>query len=77
MRNVTEKDSYEMLANAIILEAVRDYRRALRSLKRNPGNKAAAEMAVECEGFFRSDYFELLTSIDGERLISDLRKEFI
>lgn len=55
---------YEDLANAIILQAVKDYRRT--------NNKRALE---ELEQFFLSDWFSVLTSIDGPRLLQELRKE--
>ena len=55
---------YEDLANAIILQAVQDYRRT--------NNKRALE---ELERFFLSDWFSVLTSIDGSRLLQELRKE--
>lgn len=55
---------YEDLANAIILQAVKDYRRT--------NNKRALE---ELERFFLSDWFSVLTSIDGSRLLQELRKE--
>lgn len=55
---------YEELANAIVLQAVKDYRlhddeNALTSIER----------------FFRSDWFSTLTSINPEMLITRLRKE--
>lgn len=45
---------YENLANAIVLQAVKDYRDALKRLKKKPQNKAAMADAMECERFFRS-----------------------
>ena len=35
-------DPYQDLANAIVLQAARDYRTALKILKRNPRNESAA-----------------------------------
>ena len=55
------------LSNAIILQAVKDYRTALGGSgigKRPPGS-----VIVEVERFFRSD-------VDGEVLIEKIRKEF-
>lgn len=57
---------YENLANAIILQAVKDYR-----CTRN-----AADRAV-IENFFRSDWFAMLSKLDGEALIDQLRKEAV
>jgi hypothetical protein len=67
--------NYENLANAIILQAVRDYRTALKCLKANPRNKTALADKDEVERFFRSDWFSVLTSVDGEMLIRSLQEE--
>jgi len=55
---------YEELANAIVLQAVKDYRLY-------DDEKELA--SIEC--FFRSDWFSVLTSINPEMLITKLRKE--
>lgn len=68
-------DPYEKLANAIILRAVKDYRKALKALKRNPDNCRASDTANEMERFFRSRWFSTLTAVDGEMLIQRLNKE--
>lgn len=67
--------NYENLANAIILQAVKDYRMALKSLKANPRNRTAMEDKEEIERFFRSGWFSVLTSVDGEMLIRSLQME--
>lgn len=68
-------ENYENLANAIVLQAVRDYRTALKSLKLNPSNKSAKIEKENIERFFRSDWYQVLTSVDGESLSRALRKE--
>lgn len=67
--------NYENLANAIILQAVKDYRMALKSIKANPRNRTAMADKDEIERFFRSDWFSVLTSVDGEMLIRSLQME--
>ena len=67
---------YERLANAIVLQAVTDYRNARKTLKIRPKDGDAMYTTKEVIAFFRSDYFKALTSIDPELLISKLRKEF-
>ena len=67
--------NYENLANAIILQAVKDYRVALKCLKVNPRNKTALADKEEIERFFRSGWFSVLTSVDGEMLIRSLKME--
>lgn len=72
MSNIT---IYEDLANAIILQAAKDYRMALKSLKANPRNRTAMADKDEIERFFRSGWFSVLTSVDGEMLIRSLQME--
>lgn len=67
--------NYENLANAIILQAVKDYRVALKSLKVNPRNRTAQADKDEIERFFRSQWYSVLTSVDGEMLIRSLQME--
>ncbi|MCH3999381.1 MAG: hypothetical protein LKF15_02910 [Lachnospiraceae bacterium] len=68
-------DPYERLANAIILQAVRDWRIAVRRLKRHPYDKDAKAMKEETEKFFFSQWFTGLTSISGEKLLTKLKEE--
>ncbi|ARP50053.1 hypothetical protein B6259_03680 [Ruminococcaceae bacterium CPB6] len=66
---------YENLANAVILQAVRDYRTALKALRMNPRNKAAQTEKESVERFFRSQWYQALTTVDGEMLIKKLNEE--
>ncbi len=68
-------DMTEDLAIGIIVMAAKDYRLALRQLKRNPRNRAALEMVRDCELFFQSEYYETLTNVNGGYLIRKLREE--
>ena len=68
-------NNYENLANAIVLQAVKDYRKALRTLSRNPYNRSAQYECRSIEQFFRSGWFGVLTSIDPEMLIAKLKAE--
>lgn len=73
-KNLAE-NPYEKLANAIVLQAVSDYRRTLRKVKKNPNNREAIDGALQIEMFFRSEWYQVLTSVDGEYLIEKLREE--
>ncbi len=55
---------YENLANAIILQAVKDYRLT-----------DDEQELQEIERFFRSGWFGVLSKVDPEYLIRHLRKE--
>ena len=65
---------YEDLANAIVVQAVEDYRNAREGI----GSKRYPPKVVirEVERFFRSDWFLMLTRLDGEVLLEKLRNEF-
>ena len=67
---------YENLANAIIIQACKDYRKAYkRYLRRYRSTDKPDEELVELENFFRSDWYNTLTSIDGEYIMARIRKE--
>lgn len=71
------KDAYENLANAIVAQAAKDYKRALLRLKAVPDNQNAQEDVAELEAFFRSGWYGLLTSLNGDLLMKQIRAEVI
>ena len=73
-KNLAE-DPYERLANAIVLQAVADYRVVLKKIKAHPKNREAINEALEIEKFFRSGWYSILTDVDGEYLIRRLQDE--
>ena len=73
-KNLAE-DPYERLVNAIVLQAVSDYRVALKKIKAHPKNREAISEALEIEKFFRSGWYSQLTDVDGEYLIRRLQDE--
>ena len=68
-------DFYTELANAIVIQAAKDYRKALKTLKRYPRYEPAKAVVAEVEEFFRSDWYRVLTSVDGDMLIRKIRRE--
>ena len=67
--------NYENLANAIILQAAKDYRKALRTISLNPHNRSAQYECRSIENFFLSGWFGVLTNLDPEILIKKLKAE--
>ncbi len=65
---------YENLANAIVMQAVKDYRGAQHSMRRYPNANAKA-MIKDCEKFFLSGWFEALTGANGEFILKKLQQE--
>lgn len=67
---------WRKLANAIVEQAVKDYRMEQARVKANPQNSDHAKAEVrKLERFFRSDWFEVLTDVDGRLILSRLKKE--
>ena len=66
------------LSNAIILSAVDDYRKALAG-KRVAGKRVAGKepgwVISDCERFFLSEWFSILTNLDGKTLLDKLKNE--
>ncbi len=67
--------AYENLANAVIEQAVKDYRRAKAKLAKEAEDVMALKMRRETERFFRSAWFGQLTALDGELLLEKLEEE--
>jgi len=75
-KTVSNGDPYENLANAIVLTAVEDYRKAIKRYSKNPDSKSAKAEVDSLEKFFRSQWYSVLTSVEGEFLIRKLREEY-
>ena len=73
-KNLAE-NPYEKLANAIVVQAANDYRAALRKKKGNPRNSEMLRNVNEIERFFRSGWYQALTTVDGEYLMDKIRQE--
>ena len=60
-------EPYEKLTNGIILQAVSDYRQAMK--------KGDCDEQISIEKFLRSSWFSRLTTLNPEFLIQRLQKE--
>ena len=71
-----ETSGCEELANAIVLQACKDYRCAyIRHLRRYGLSDRTDTQLAELERFFRSDWYKTLTSVDGEYLMKRIQDE--
>ena len=75
MLKMTDGDPYSNLANAIVVQAAKDYMTALKKLKRSRSNKAALQEVMDLERFFHSGWYGVLTSVDPDFLIRELRRK--
>ena len=65
---------HQNLANAIVAQACDDYRKALRG--KGCDGYDAAHSITAIRKFFRSEFYKLLTKVDGEHLIEKLDEEY-
>ena len=63
----------EELANAVIIQAAKDYREAMKDLWLCPRNAKAKYMLEECENFFKSRYFNSILQLMRIRRICRLQ----
>ena len=64
---------YNNLANAIIVQAVKDYRKALLLYNRDPMKDKNANEVAELECFFTSEWFDLLSNLNGKSIMEKVR----
>ena len=68
-------DGYQRLANAVIIEAAKDFRAAYRRMKRFPNDTRAQAEVREITKFFCSEWFEVLSDADGPTLLRRMMEE--
>ena len=74
-RSPTDIDPYKDLANAIILQAVEDYRKWAKEYSDSRDDRKLRKNLVELKEFFRSECFSILTHLDGVQLLARLKSE--
>ena len=65
---------YQALANAVVELAVKDYKIALKQHCRFQDNEEYADEVKSVERFFRSGWYGMLTDLDGEYLMTGVRR---
>ena len=75
MGKIVVLNPYEELANAIVLQAVKDYRESNRKLARGRKNQEAQDIKEECLRFFQSNWYFVLTNVNPKFLIRRIDKE--
>ena len=69
------KQNWQALSQAIILQAVEDYRKCRQLVRRKPGQVDAQKMIREVEAFFRSRWFMQLSDVNGSMILEQLKRE--
>ena len=68
-------DPYRNLADAVVMQAAKDYRKSVMTIKRSPTAWSAGHLKKDVERFFLSAWFQELTDLDGAYILEQLRKE--
>ena len=71
-----EQYGYRELANAIVIRAAKDYRILLRFYQKHPDNAIAGSRIRELEHDVHTSFFQSLTTLDVDRIFSEIRAEF-
>lgn len=74
MAEMEELGGWQGLANAIVVQAAKDYTKALMAAHVNPHNEYAAGEIRSCERFFNGEWYTFLTELDPKALQFSLRK---
>ena len=69
------QEGYEMLGHAIITQAAKDYRKALKRLLISPKSTLSLQVKKEVEQFFYSDLFLMITDLDPDLILKKLQRE--
>ena len=72
---VENPDCYENLANAIVLQAFKDYKRTLWKLSQDPHDIVAAGNRRKLEHFFDSNWYRLLTDVNADVLVGEAKRQ--
>lgn len=75
MENVDYAECYEELANAIVLQAFKDYRKALFKLVQEPEEWKHRSSKKKLERFFHSKWYRTLTELNPEILMQEAKRQ--
>lgn len=68
-------ECYENLANAIVVQAFKDYNRALWRLSQDPHDFVAASNKKKLDRFFDSNWYSLLTDVKADILVGEAKRQ--
>lgn len=71
-RYSTRDECYAELANAIVLQAVTDWKDGWKRLKKNPKDTQASNLMCTSESFFKSGWYKTLFDYPAEQLLEKL-----
>lgn len=75
MENVDYAECYEELANAIVLQAFKDYRKTLFKLVQEPEEWKHRSSKKKLERFFHSKWYRTLTDLNPAILMQEAKRQ--
>ena len=75
MENVDYAECYAELANAIVLQAFKDYRKALFKMVQEPDEWKHRSTQKKLERFFHSKWYRTLTDLDPAILMQEAKRQ--
>ena len=75
MESVDYAECYEELANAIVLQAFKDYRKALFKLVQEPEEWKHRSSKKKLERFFHSKWYRTLTNLNPAILMQEAKRQ--
>ena len=76
-KNYNFENQYVLLANAIIIQAVKDYRRYIKAQLKSPNDLAIRGQINLLEKFFKSQWCSELSDLNIDYLLTEVRREVI
>lgn len=67
------EDNYSRLANAIIIQAVKDYKATYAKMLKHPENRIYSDEVKRQEKFFHSQWYSELTDVDGGKILTEVQ----
>ena len=68
------KQCWEDLANAVVLQALEDYRDTCLRMRKRPDLRSLDKRRRSLECFFRSRWCALLSAMDVRKMVKEIRK---
>lgn len=73
--NSKNNDGVQMLANAIVLQAAKDYRELCSKLEKNPNSREIKLEIKLIEDFFLHGGVDIFTEVDGAMILKKLKEQ--
>ena len=74
-KNGGVENQYELLASAIVVQAVKDYKHYIKKQLETPNNSVVNGQVKLLEKFFNSQWFNALSDLNKDYLLSKIKKD--